>query len=293
MDTGKLISKLESIDNALQNHVQNLVTEFLSATTLINYESTQTTSNKDIDPLKNQKLLRVDLPAKDRSTGISFIVQTQIDDSLVKYLDGKSDDKAKLPETMQHLLDISEAYIVLLNKYIKNSLGKKLEFENPSLTTWEIKEDFSYEATLFSRFKVVVESQTNQDIMRIIPIVLLKELLEEEQELLQSERSDVLLESFKEEKSTSGNVLPLEDLYDLQLEVSAELGRTNMTLQKVLDIGKGGIIELNKFAGDPVELFINNKKFAEGEVVVVDQNFAVRITRLISDRERLKSISIN
>jgi flagellar motor switch protein FliN len=291
MDNGKLISKLESVDNGLLNQVQKIASDVLGTPIKINYKSTQETSSKDIDPLKNQKLLRIDIPIKNGSTGISFVVQTGLDDSLVQYLDGTGDEKKNLPDSMQHLLDIAEGYIGLLNKHIGTLPDKKLEFENPSLTTWQIKEDFSYDATLLSRFAVNVNTNTTLEIIRLFPTSLLKELIEETNSSLGRENSDAYLESFENEKPKGGNVLPLEDLYDLQLEVSAELGRTNMTLQKVLDMGKGGIIELNKFAGDPVELFINSKKFAEGEVVVVDQNFAVRITRLLTDKERLKSIS--
>jgi len=58
----------------------------------------------------------------------------------------------------------------------------------------------------------------------------------------------------------------------------------------MLSLGPGSIVELNKFAGEPVEVYVNNKKFAEGEVVVIDQNFAVRITTLISKQERFASI---
>ena len=82
----------------------------------------------------------------------------------------------------------------------------------------------------------------------------------------------------------------LELLMDIKLDVSIELGRTRMLLRDILELGPGSVIELDKMAGETVDLLINNKKLAEGEVVVVDENFGVRITHLISMQERIKML---
>ena len=82
----------------------------------------------------------------------------------------------------------------------------------------------------------------------------------------------------------------LELLMDIKLEVSIELGRTTMLVRDILELGPGSVVELDKMAGESVDLLINNKKLAEGEVVVVDENFGVRITHLISMEERIKML---
>ena len=82
----------------------------------------------------------------------------------------------------------------------------------------------------------------------------------------------------------------LELLLDIKLDVSIELGRTRMLLRDILELGPGSVIELDKMAGETVDLLINNKKLAQGEVVVVDENFGVRITHLISMQERIKML---
>ena len=82
----------------------------------------------------------------------------------------------------------------------------------------------------------------------------------------------------------------LELLMDIKLDLSIELGRTRMLLRDILELGPGSVIELDKMAGETVDLLINNKKLAEGEVVVVDENFGVRITHLISMQERIKML---
>ncbi len=82
----------------------------------------------------------------------------------------------------------------------------------------------------------------------------------------------------------------LEMLYDLQLPVSIELGRTNMLIRDILYLGRGSVIEFDKLVSEPVDLLVNGKKIAEGEVVVIDKHFGIRITTLVDPTERLKSI---
>lgn len=82
----------------------------------------------------------------------------------------------------------------------------------------------------------------------------------------------------------------LELLYDLQLPVSIELGRTNMLIRDILYLGRGSVIEFDKLVSEPVDVLVNGKKIAEGEVVVIDKHFGIRITTLVDPTERLKSI---
>ena len=113
-------------------------------------------------------------------------------------------------------------------------------------------------------------------------------------ETIQTEADDVAVQQgeFSTLSSTSEGVgnNNIDMLMDLELPVSVELGRVKMFVKDILELGPGAVVELNKFSGEPVDLFVNNKKFAEGEVVVVDQNFGVRITALIGPSERLSSI---
>ena len=82
----------------------------------------------------------------------------------------------------------------------------------------------------------------------------------------------------------------IEMLMDVTLVVSIELGRTTMKVKGILELGPGSVIELNKMAGEPVDVLVNNKLIARGEVVVVDENFGIRVTDLVSPSERLKSL---
>ena len=75
-------------------------------------------------------------------------------------------------------------------------------------------------------------------------------------------------------------------ILDVQLQVAVELGRTKMRVKDVLSLGPGSVVELDKHAGEPVEVVVNNKTVARGEVVVIDENFGVRVTEIVNVNER-------
>jgi flagellar motor switch protein FliN/FliY len=84
--------------------------------------------------------------------------------------------------------------------------------------------------------------------------------------------------------AAEGGEVPLAALLDLTLPVSIELGRTSMTVQDVLRLGRGSVIQLDRLAGEPIDIYVGGRRFAEGEVVVLGEHFGVRITRIISGR---------
>ena len=76
----------------------------------------------------------------------------------------------------------------------------------------------------------------------------------------------------------------LERLYDVQVELSVEIGRTRMTIREALGLGPGSIVSLHRLAGEPVDLLVNGRVIARGEVVVLDEEFGLRITDVTSQR---------
>ncbi|MET0493974.1 MAG: flagellar motor switch protein FliN [Actinoplanes sp.] len=74
----------------------------------------------------------------------------------------------------------------------------------------------------------------------------------------------------------------LDMLHDVEMEVSAELGRTKMSVRELLSLSPGAIVELDRAAGSPADLLVNGRLIARGEVVVVDENFGIRITEIVS-----------
>lgn len=73
----------------------------------------------------------------------------------------------------------------------------------------------------------------------------------------------------------------LSMLYDLSMPVAIELGRTRLSVREILALGRGSVIQLERLAGEPIDVFVGDRRFAEGEVVVVGEQFGVRITRIL------------
>ena len=89
----------------------------------------------------------------------------------------------------------------------------------------------------------------------------------------------------KETKEPQGRKMEL--LLDVPLEVSVELGRTRMSIQSLLALGPGSVIELDKIAGEPLDIMVNGRLIARGEAVVVNDKFGVRLTDIVSRTERV------
>ncbi len=82
----------------------------------------------------------------------------------------------------------------------------------------------------------------------------------------------------------------LDFILDIPLEVSVELGRARMLINDLLQLGQGSVIELTKMAGEPAEIYVNQKLIARGEVVVINEKLGVRMTDIISPAERVKQL---
>lgn len=92
--------------------------------------------------------------------------------------------------------------------------------------------------------------------------------------------------------ATNGSALPgLELILDISMPVTVELGRTRMLIRDILGLGPGSVIELDKLAGEPVDLLVNDRAIAKGEVVVIDENFGIRLTQISQATDRIRSLA--
>ena len=85
--------------------------------------------------------------------------------------------------------------------------------------------------------------------------------------------------------------VPISMLLDLTLPISIELGRTSMTVQDILRLGRGSVIQLDRLAGEPIDVFVGDRRFAEGEVVLLGETFGVRITRILPRANAVEEIA--
>ncbi len=88
----------------------------------------------------------------------------------------------------------------------------------------------------------------------------------------------------------SGGEPNINMILDIPLKLTAELGRTKIVVSDLLNLGQGSVIELNKLAGEAMEIYVNDKLIAKGEAVVVNDKFGVRLTDVISPKERVEQL---
>jgi flagellar motor switch protein FliN/FliY len=93
-----------------------------------------------------------------------------------------------------------------------------------------------------------------------------------------------------EAKELGAPVKNLEFIMDIPLQLTVELGRTKLLVKEVLQLNQGAVIELNKLAGEPLDVFVNSKLVARGEAVVVNEKFGIRLVDIVSPNERVDKV---
>ena len=145
--------------------------------------------------------------------------------------------------------------------------------------------------------KVVNESDASEDDAEAAMMAMLEDLPAEEEgaepEDINFNSAEVSKAEFQHLSEPAGEQESrnIDLLMDVNLPISIELGHTKMSISDILELGPGSVVELNKLAGEPVDVMVNYKIVAKGEVVVIDENFGVRITQLMTPEERLKLLS--
>ncbi len=114
---------------------------------------------------------------------------------------------------------------------------------------------------------------------------------EKEQAFLSTQTHDYDLKDMgSDAKAAPSGKRDLDFILDIPLDVSAELGRTKLLINELLQLGQGSVVELNKLAGEPLEIYVNGKLVARGEAVVINEKFGIRLTDIISPIERVKQL---
>jgi len=98
------------------------------------------------------------------------------------------------------------------------------------------------------------------------------------------------VEPFGEKELSQKEEPDIKLILDIPLELHVELGKTRMLVNDLLQLGQGSIVDLNKSAGEPLDIWVHGKLIASGEVVVVDEKYGIRVTDIASPHERVKSL---
>ena len=117
------------------------------------------------------------------------------------------------------------------------------------------------------------------------------ETLEDVKDIDETKESDKDGEGIEEKAASSGETKSMDLILDIPLTVAVELGRSKMLINDLLQLGQGSVIELTKLVGEPLEVLVNQKLVARGEVVVVNEKFGVRLTDIVSPMERVQSMA--
>ena len=113
---------------------------------------------------------------------------------------------------------------------------------------------------------------------------------EELKELLQDDQDTLNIPSEPKESADKINERGLDFLYDIPLQVSVEVGRSKILLRDLLKMGEGYVIELDKLAGEPLDLYVNSRLIARGEAVMVGDKFGIRLTDVVSTADRIENL---
>lgn len=105
-----------------------------------------------------------------------------------------------------------------------------------------------------------------------------------------TEVTNVHFDELKKKKPDNATGFDLDFILDIPLTLTCELGRSKMLISELLQLGQGSVLELTKLAGEPMDIFVNQRLIARGEVVVVNEKFGVRLTDIVSPAERVNKL---
>lgn len=198
--------------------------------------------------------------------------------------------------TIGELIDSKMMQILPINtakKIVSIMMGQESDSED---ITKETKEDFGFEENDEIEPKSV-QSVLNDEYIEPVKdesINLVKDefVMESKPENKIEPKVNVQKADFKNLQEAAVSHVPqnIDLILDVPLEISVVLGRTKKSIKEILSLGSGSLIELDKLAEEPVEILVNGKKVAYGEVVVVDENFGVRIVSIVSGEERVRTL---
>lgn len=220
------------------------------------------------------------------------------DDTIVKEMDEEVFVKVAFQLKVGELIDSSIMQLIpfpfaydLVAELLQIS-GADVQSEEEAITEQPDVEQSKEEVSAIAEETIIEPLESDDTFMREFS----EEKPIEQQVIGQSyvsEQSDVKkanFSTFEQPKLTDHEQRNLDLLLDVPLKVTVELGRTKRPIKDILDLSTGSIIELDKLAGEPVDILVNETLVAKGEVVVIDENFGVRVTDIISQSARIMSL---
>jgi flagellar motor switch protein FliN/FliY len=196
----------------------------------------------------------------------------------------------------EHLDAVREMLSQVLGEYttvLSSEFEKRIAVGEIRATVLDLSpSDFAESNWVVSSYKLDMEGE--HLLIKMTSHAIIHNLIEgmdaQDSEEAKGKEASVSMARGVESREVTEAVRDMELLLDIDLPIAIELGRTSLLIREILKLGAGSIIELDKLSGEPVDIFVNDKKFAQGEVVVIDENFGVRITEVMHPDERLRAL---
>lgn len=259
-------------------------------------------------------------------SGIQFL---SVNKEQVQTLTAMADPESTTDDTERQfeiLQDIVQQMYASVSQTLSALLESEVSHSLSGMDLVELREDFpaanftTEEWFVEAAFQLKSQNVQYAEFLMCIPLRLAKQIagiltgsgeeeeLEETQDMQFESNNENNQSNKKEQSASSPSIQPvqfssfdvsasanaepnnLNMLMDIPLQVTVELGRTKRTVKEILGVSQGSIIELDKLAGEPVDILVNDKLIAVGEVVVIDENFGVRVTDILSTEERISKL---
>jgi flagellar motor switch protein FliN len=277
--------KLEGMEDKFRGFMEQSLTAFLERPVSVSIQGPQPFEFKEFKASLPGELVCATLVATEGGPGRTLFCLSKESAATLGDLLLMGDGKAEFSpqEHIEPVRDLFKEVMASFSSDFGKEIGHRVGFDEIKVSVVDLTpQDFVGIGWIVSRLTVGLEPP--HEIFRIVSMDFCEACFPdtvshvEAQEVVLPDEPDII-ETDKE----MGLVL------DIELPISIELGRTTMLIRDIVKLAPGSIVELDKLSGEPVDLFVNGRKFARGEVVVVDENFAVRVTELVAPNEPLRS----
>ncbi len=244
---------------------------------------------------ENRKIVLAEIEQKESKGRVYLLFDKKLAGLIANLMVGVEEEKDEInDEDIDALSETMNQVSSSLALGLKEASGKSFGFNQANikeLDVGEIYDTIKSDDIFFIDSSIDIEQKKGKFVFVLSPEIMLY-LEGKEKNNSSSSVSPSKKSSVSKQTNFSGESMDskLSMLFDVDLPIIVRIGKTSMYLKNILKLGIGSIIQLDKIVDEPVELLVNNKLIARGEVVVVESNFALRITEIVSKEERIKSL---
>ena len=284
IDKNKFDKWIEGNHDSLINNIKDIFNQ-----EKVEFESTTSDDQNLADQVNAEEFPRVGIQfsSSDDSSHLQHLITVDSNSvlNLYSWMSGEKIKDTLDEEQWKKFQEGIEQFLLNVSNSIEDET-MTFTVQNLTVSQYDSVDDFSILLPLDSGLSVSHNFKLGKDTISVNQYSWIKNTSDDDS----VDVSRAEFDSFSSENGEDGDPRNIDMLLDVELEVLVELGRKSMKIRDVLKLGKGSLLELNKTAGEPLTIYVNNRKLAEGEVVVVDDNFGIRITKLASPKERIKSL---